>query len=171
MPLCPFTSGNYIDFCIGREWATPDRQQNANGDVRVIMARITGDTAPRDYQTAYYPVRKDYAWHPETIVSPAVERHFDDIGPMPGLVWAYQIKPSGYTAEVSLSMHDLRTLGIRTSNPSDLMSPSVLLTMRVPFGAPPPTGPVSRSRWSSPGSAALLPAAWGTLVFEKSVRK
>ena len=79
--------------------------------------RITGGKTPSDYQMAYYPVRKDYAWHPHTIVSPAAKRHFDDIGPMPGLVWAYHLKPGGYTAEVSLPMHDLRTLGIRTSEP------------------------------------------------------
>ncbi len=39
LPYCPFTSGSYIDFCIGREWAAPDRAQNANGNVRVIMAQ------------------------------------------------------------------------------------------------------------------------------------
>ena len=173
LPFCPFTSGSYIDFCIGRESSNPDREQNVDGDVRVIMARITGGEKPIDYQMAYYPVRKDDAGHPETIVSPAAQRHFDDISPMPGLVWAYQLKPGGYTAEVSVPMHDLRTLGIRTSEP---------VGFDVSIGFSNETGTVRRAaaHWAGqqeaqvvdrPGSSALLPITWGTLVFDKVIRK
>jgi hypothetical protein len=122
---------------------------------------------------AYYPVRKDDAGHPETIVSPAAQRHFDDISPMPGLVWAYQLKPGGYTAEVSVPMHDLRTLGIRTSEP---------VGFDVSIGFSNETGTVRRAaaHWAGqqeaqvvdrPGSSALLPITWGTLVFDKVIRK
>ena len=102
---------------------------------------------------AFYPVRKQHASHPETMTSPAAKRHFDDVVPMPDLVWAYEITPSGYTAEVSLPMHDHRTLGLGSGAPVGF---DVSVGFANEAGTQPSrarTGPGSKNRSSSTGPA------------------
>ena len=102
LPFCPFVSGSYVDFCIGRDWSKPNREQNAEGDVRVILARITGDP-PTDYQMAFRPISKE-GKNPQTISSAAATRTFADISPVPGLKFAYQAGPDGYTLEAAVPL-------------------------------------------------------------------
>ena len=170
LPLCPFVSGGYVDFCIGRDWSTPNRDGNAEGDVRVILARIT-DGAPADYQMAFWPVRKN-GKNSQTISSPAATRSFADIGPLPGLKFAYQIGAEGYTLETAVPLKSLELDPARNS--------TVGFDASVGF---PDAGGRVRARaahWAGqseaavvdrPGSAALLPSTWGTLVFDRSPLK
>jgi hypothetical protein len=170
LPLCPFVSGSYVDFCIGRDWSKPNRDGNAEGDVRVILARITGD-APADYQMAFWPVRKN-GKNPQTISSPAATRSFADIGPLPGLKFAYHLGAEGYTLETAVP---LKSLGLDPPRNS-----TVGFDASVGF---PDAGGMARVRaahWAGqseaavvdrPGSAALLPSTWGTLVFDRTPLK
>ena len=73
--------------------------------MRVILARITGDAAA-DYQMAFWPVRKN-GKHPQTISSPAATRGFADIGPLPGLKFAYHLGADGYTLEAAVPLKSL----------------------------------------------------------------
>jgi hypothetical protein len=169
LPYCPFTSGGYIDFCFGHSWSVPQRQENAEGDVRVIMARITG-TQAKDYHMAFFPVKRHDAHNPQVITSPAAQRHFDDIAAMPGLKWAYQITADGYSAEVCVKMHDYRTLGLSSGEPAGF-------DVSVGFANDAGTVRQAAAHWAGeqeamvvdrPGSAALLPATWGTMVFDRN---
>jgi hypothetical protein len=173
LPACPFTSGSYIDFCIGRDWSTPNREQNLEGDIRVILARITGAKGSSDYQMGFYPIRSRFAKNPQTITSPAAQRHFDDIAPLPGLKWACQATGTGYTAEVSVPMQSGQTLNLW---------PTQNIGFDASVGFANATGTVRRAaaHWAGeqeamvvdrPGSAALLPATWGTLVFDRATRQ
>jgi hypothetical protein len=173
LPYSPFTSGSYVDFCIGRDWTNPDRQENLEGDVRVILARITGAGGKTsDYQMGFYPVRKRFAKNPQTITSPAATRHFDDISPLPGLKWAYQLNDHGYTLEASVPMEPGQTLDLH---------PAQNIGFDVSIGFANLAGTVRQraAHWAGeseamvvdrPGAAALRPATWGTLVFDRSVR-
>ncbi|MCK4276595.1 MAG: hypothetical protein KAX78_08775, partial [Phycisphaerae bacterium] len=42
LPYCPFVSGSYVNFCLGPDWAQPNRESVREGDVRIILARVTG---------------------------------------------------------------------------------------------------------------------------------
>ena len=170
LPLCPFVSGGYVDFCIGRDWSKPNRDGNAEGDVRVILARIT-DGAPADYQMAFWPVRKN-GKNPQTISSPAATRSFADIAPLPGLKFAYHLGAEGCTLETVVPLKSLELDPAR--------NPTVGFDASVGF---PDVGGRVRARaahWAGqseaavvdrPGSAALLPSTWGTLVFDRSPLK
>jgi len=171
LPSCPFTSGAYVDFRIGKNWTTPNRNEDLEGDVRVILAHITGAEA-HDYQMGYYPVRAKFAQHPETITSPAAHRHFDDISPLPGLKWAWQPNEHGYTVEVSVPMQPGQTLNLSPNRDSQIgfdvsvgfANPEGTTRQRAPHWA----GESEATVVDRPGSAALMPSTWGTLVFERS---
>ena len=138
--------------------------------MRVILARITGD-APADYQMAFWPVRKN-GKNPQTISSPAATRSFADIGPLPGLKFAYHLGADGYTLEAAVPLKSLELDPHR--------NPLVGFDASVGF---PDAGGRVRSRaahWAGqseaavvdrPGSAALLPSTWGTLVFDRTPLK
>jgi len=159
-----------VDFCIGRDWSKPNRDGNAEGDVRVILARIT-DGAPADYQMAFWPVRKN-GKSPQTISSPAATRSFADIAPLPGLKFAYHLGAEGYTLETVVPLKSLELDPPR--------NPTVGFDASVGF---PDAGGRARARaahWAGqseavvvdrPGSAALLPSTWGTLVFDRTPLK
>jgi hypothetical protein len=173
LPTCPFTSGAYVDFCIGRDWSTPGREENREGDVRVILAPIH-DSKAADYQMGFYPIRKKFAKAPQTITSPAAQRHFDDISPLPGLKWAWKPTAHGYTVEVEVPMEPGQTLNLYPSRDSQIG-----FDASVGFANSAGTVRQRAAHWAGeseaavvdrPGSAALLPATWGTLVFERSTR-
>ena len=148
LPLSPFASGGYVDFCIGRDWSleTP-RDADAEGDVRVILARITGD-APADYQMAFWPVRKN-GKNPQTISSPAATRSFADIAPLPGLKFAYQLGADGYTLEAAVPLKSLNSSRTATRW-SASMPPSAFPTPAAGCGPAPHTGPGRAKRpWST----------------------
>ena len=177
LPYASFVSGAYVDFCIGPDWTTPNRDQNMEGDVRGILAKITGGA---DYQMGYWPVKKNmglYTQHPapakknkpQTIASPAQKRDFDDIDTIPGLTFAYQITPTGYTLEAQVPFLSIGT------NPAR----NAVVGFDASVGFSDPAGRV-RTRaihWAGeseatvvdrPGSAELKPATWGTLQFDRT---
>ncbi len=168
LPDCPFTSGSYVSFAIGRNWNHPQRMHNDAGDVRVILARITGGRKPFKYQMAFWPVYNRKPAHPQTITSPAASRHFDNIAPYPGLKWAYRLIPGGYTVEVKVPLRPLK-----------IYHPAQPIGFDVAVGFANRAGTVRQAAvcWDGqtesmvvdrPSSAALLPQTWGTLVFERS---
>jgi len=170
LPLCPFVSGSYVDFCIGRDWAKPGRDANLDGDVRVILARITGDQ-PADYQMAFWPIRKD-GKNPQTITSPAARREFADVSPVAGLTFAYQATEAGYTLETAVP---LKSIGLDPArNPIVGFDASVGLADaagKVRVRAAHWAGQSESTVVDRPGSAALLPATWGTLTFDRTPLK
>ena len=177
LPYSPFVSGAYVDFCIGSDWTTPNRDKNTEGDVRGILAKITNGA---DYQMGYWPIKKEMERYtqqsapakknnPQTIVSPAQKRDFDDIDPIPGLTFAYQITPKGYTLEAQVPFG---SLGINPARQS-------VVGFDASVGFSDPAGRV-RTRaihWTGeseavvvdrPGSAELKPSTWGTLQFDRT---
>lgn len=88
LPLVPFATGSYVDFDLGPDWSEAGRSQPAEGDVRVVLARIPGAS---HFQMGFCPIRQDIrrfsprpaTLNPHDIVSPAQQRHFDDISPIP----------------------------------------------------------------------------------------
>ncbi|NQT20196.1 MAG: hypothetical protein HQ592_10870, partial [Planctomycetes bacterium] len=170
LPLCPFGSGSYVDFCIGRDWSRPNRDKNAEGDVRVILARITGGP-PTDYQMAFRPVSKD-GKNPQTISSPAATRKFADISPVPGLQFKYQIGPDGYTLEAAVPLKSIALDPRR--NPIAGFDASVGFADaggRVRTRAAHWAGQSEAAVVDRPGSSALLPATWGTVTFDRTPLK
>ncbi|MEI9999136.1 MAG: sugar-binding protein [Verrucomicrobiota bacterium] len=177
LPYAPFVSGSYVDFSLGRDWSTPDRPDSAEGDVRVIMARI-GGSPPFNYQMGFWPVRQDLKpfrrpppgkLNPQDIVSPAQTRHFDDISPLPGLTFAYQITATGYTLEAAVP---LASLGLDPAR-----QPVVGFDASVGFADALGTSRQSAAHWAGeteaavvdrPGSAELRPATWGSLEFDRT---
>ena len=176
LPYAPFVSGSYVDFDLGRDWSSPNRETNHDGDVRVILAGIGGASAT-NYQMAFWPEKKDLRvfkpkpgkLNPADIVSPVQQRHFDDISPVPGLVFAYQTGKQGYTLEVSAPF---AALGI---NP--VAQPVIGFDASV--GISDAAGQVREraTHWAGesettvvdrPGSAELKPQTWGTLQFDRT---
>ena len=177
LPYAPFVSGSYVDFVIGRDWRSADRTEPAEGDVRVILARITNATPATDYQMGFWPVRQNLRaftpppkhLNPQEIVSPAQKRHFDDISAVPGLTYAYQIDARGYTLEVSVPFASLgfnpsrnATIGFDASVAFTNASGQVR-SRAVHWAGQSETEVVDR-----PGSAELKPATWGTLEFDRN---
>jgi hypothetical protein len=176
LPYAPYVTGAYVDFVIGRDWSDPDRAAPLEGDVRVILARIT-DGSGSDYQMGFWPVRKDlraYApqpkrLNPQEIVSPVQQRHFDDISPVPGLVFAHRATQRGYTLEVSVP---LASLGI-----SLVKNPVIGFDASVAFADPAGQVRSRATHWAGesetvvvdrPGAAELKPSTWGTLEFDRT---
>ena len=174
LPLAPFVTGSYVDFTIGPDWATPNRPDNADGDVRVILARITGNS-PADYQMGFWPIKQDLkrfspkprAMNPQDIVSPVAHKHFDDISPVAGLQFAYQVTDKGYTLEVEVP---LAALGISPGR-----QPIVGFDASVAFSDSAGTSRDRAVHWAGdseaavvdrPGSAELKPETWGTMQFD-----
>jgi len=175
LPYSPFVSGSYVDFELGPDWTTPNRTNNLESDVRVIMARITG-AAPTDYQMGYWPIKQNLRKYqpppkvnPQDIISPAQKRHFDDISAVPGLKFAYQVTDKGYTLEASVPF---ASLGI---NPA--RQPVVGFDASVAFSDAAGEVRERATHWAGeseatvvdrPGSAELKPATWGTLQFDRT---
>ena len=176
LPYAPYVSGSYVDFDLGKTGSTPDRPAPAEGDVRVILARITGGKAG-DYQMGFWPVKQDLnpftpkpkQLNAQDIVSPAQKRHFDDISPVAGLTFAYQTTATGYTLEVSAPF---ASLGI---NPA--RQPVVGFDASVAFADAAGQVRQRATHWAGeseatvvdrPGSAELKPQTWGTLQFDRS---
>jgi len=167
LPLCPFVSGAYVDFNLAPNWSTPNYEAPLANDVRVIMAHIQG-SPPSEYQMGYWPVKAG-GKHPQTIVSPAASRKFDDVAPVEGLKFASAETDHGYVVELSVPFKSLN------------MNPNVGANRIVGFdasvGIANKEGAVRKAayHWAGetealvvdrPGSSALLPGTWGTLVFD-----
>ena len=173
LPYAPFVSGAYVDFTVGPDWSKPGRAQTAEGDVRVVLARVRdGRAGETDYQQGFWPTLAA-GDAPQTIKSPAASLHFDQVKPVPGLKSSFRAEPKRpdgvvyYEVEVSVP---LASLGL--SNPAG---------KRVGFDGSVGIANAGGDRrdaaahWAGqseaavvdrPGSARLLPATWGTLVFQ-----
>ena len=183
LPNCPFTSGAYVDFCLGPKWDTPQRREVADGDVRVILGRAGESGREAPLQMAFWPVRKElrrYDWpagkkpesllSPQTIRSPVAEQRFDDISPLSGVESAVQATPSGYTLEVQVPWAAVgKDLGSRVS--------VVGFDFSVAFANAGGTERLRAAHWAGesegrvvdrPGSAELKPWTWGTLQLDRS---
>ena len=167
LPTCPFVSGSYVDFCLGTEWKTPQREDNLPGDVRVILANITGQQA-ENYQMGFWPLKAG-GKHPQTIKSPAASRAFDDIAPLPGVSYAVQPTADGYTLEASIPFKALGFDPVRNY--------TVGFDASVAFANAAGNLRIDAAHWAGqheatvvdrPGSSALLPATWGTLYFDRT---
>jgi len=170
LPACPFVSGSYVDFCVGRDWTNPDRERNAEGDVRVIMARITGD-APIDYQMAFWPLRKN-GKNPQTIASPAAKREFADISPVQALKFACRQTPEGYTLEASVPFKSIELNPVRNSVVGFDASIGIAdAGGKVRLRAAHWAGQSESAVVDRPGSSALLPGTWGTLMLDRTPLK
>jgi hypothetical protein len=132
----------------------------------VILARITGGQTS-DYQMGFWPVKKD-GRHPQVIQSPAQERRFDDVAPVPGLTFGYQIAAEGYTLEAKVPFGPL---GFHPSR-------NGLVGFDLSIGFADSAGQIRRraAHWAGqsettvvdrPGSAELRPATWGLLQLDR----
>jgi hypothetical protein len=175
LPYAPFVSGAYVDFDLGPDWSTPNREKPLEGDVRVVLARITGKQAA-DYQMGFWPLKQNLRKYkptpknsPQDIVSPVQQRHFDDVEPVAGLTFAYQVAGNGYTLEASVPF---ASLGIDPAR-----QPIVGFDASAAFSDAGGQVRVSASHWAGesetsvvdrPGSAELKPGTWGTLQFDRT---
>ncbi len=171
LPLSPFVSGAYVDFHLGPDWNGP-REEVREGDVRIILARITEGAGFKDFQQGFWQKRPDGA-NPQTITSPAAQVKFDEISPVPGLTMAYRVsdKPQksglvSYQVEVAVP---LVSLGL--ANPAGKI---VGFDASVAVANSPGDRRERAAHWAGlseavvvdrPGSARLLPSTWGTLKF------
>ncbi|MDB5175026.1 MAG: hypothetical protein JWN51_3799 [Phycisphaerales bacterium] len=115
LPYAPFVSGAYVDFSIAPDWSQPQRRQVREGDLRVIIARVSNGAAGGEsiFQQGFWQTKAG-GLNPQTISSPAATVHFDQITPVPGLQAAYKIRPkdqrSGqiqYTVKVIVPLANL----------------------------------------------------------------
>jgi hypothetical protein len=172
LPLSPFVSGAYADFCIGPDWSRPQREKPLAGDVRVILARV--GSKPENFSHGYWPVLPGAGGSPTVIRSPAAEAKFDRIAPVDGLAMAWKDKGVDERSKLhrtSLEVHvPLVSLGID----GDPAGRSIGFDASVAVAN---DGGDRRERamhWAGlsegvvvdrPGSATLLPRTWGTLRF------
>ena len=103
--------------------------------------------------------------NPQTITSPAAQRHFDDIGPVAGLRWTSKVEPKKYSVEAAIPF---AALGIE---PRGVIG----FDVSVAFANDAGTERARAAHWAGetearvvdrPGSAELKPRTWGTLRFE-----
>ena len=179
LPLSPFVSGAYADFCIGPDWSRPQREKPQAGDVRVILARTPGSTVSggervENLAQGYWPVLPNAAGTPTTIRSPAGETKFDRIGPVEGLQMMW--KDHGFDERSQLHRTTLEVfvplaaLGIA----EDPAGRSIGFDVSVAVANQGGNRRERAMHWAGlsegvvvdrPGSAALLPRTWGTLTF------
>jgi hypothetical protein len=176
LPYAPFVSGSYVDFDLAPFWSESGRPAPADGDVRVLMARVTG-AQPSDYQMGFWALKKNLFWftpkpkqlNPQDVVSPAQSRHFDDVSPVSGLKFAYQVTGTGYTLEVSVPC---ASLGMNPSRmPIEGFDASVAFSDaagQVRQRATHWAGESETTVVDRPGSAELKPQTWGTLEFDRT---
>ena len=174
LPYCPFVSGAYVDFSIAPDWSKPQRSEVREGDLRVIMARVTNiGTDESNYSQGFWQ-KKSGGTNPRTISSPAATVHFDQIGTVPGLQFAYKMKSReertgnvNYTVEVAVP---LASLGL-----SNVAGKTIGFDISIGVAAPTGDQRDRAAHWAGlsegrvvdrPGSTELLPQTWGSLHFE-----
>jgi len=179
LPYSPFVSGAYVDFSIAPDWSTPQRREVREGDVRVLLARVSnGAAAESDFQQGFWQKRTG-GTNAQTISSPAAKIHFDQISTVPGLRVAYKVNPRkdertgniSYTVEVAVP---LASLGLK-----DVAGKT--LGFDVSVGTANAAGDTRdrAAHWAGlsegrvvdrPGSAELLPHTWGSITFAKAAK-
>ncbi|HEX7902070.1 MAG TPA: hypothetical protein VF950_30195 [Planctomycetota bacterium] len=172
LPISPFVSGAYVDFSIAPEWSRPQREAPAAGDVRVILARITG-SPPSFFQSGYWQVRPG-GQGGQTVTSPAASVRIDQIMEVPGLKQAWKLKGMHdrtksflYTVEAAVP---LASIGI-TGDPAGR---TIGFDASVAFANEGGDRRERAAHWAGeteaavvdrPGSIRLLPRTWGSLTF------
>ena len=175
LPLCPFTSGAYVDMRIAPNWDQPQRNDVLPGDCRILLTRVSaGDGKVEDFAVGYWSKLQEGKKEPQIIRSPAAEISFDRIGPVSGLQVAW--KDDGfdenrkfYRMNVEVGI-PLKEIGI-TGNPADR---AIGFDVSVGVANAQGTQRERAAHWAGssegvvvdrPGSARLVPATWGTLRF------
>ncbi len=173
LPACPFVSGAYGDASFAPDAFLPRRTEVREGDVRVIIAKVTGESGKAvDFQQGYWQ-KKTNGQNGQTITSPAASVRMDQIKEFPGLKMHWHVSDKdknsnrvNYDLKVAIP---LESLGL--SNPS-----GKTIGFDCSIGVANEAGD-RRERaghWSGqseaavvdrPGSARLLPETWGTLTF------
>jgi len=174
LPYAPFVSGAYVDFCIAPDWSKPQRHEVRDGDVRVIVARVSngGLEAAGTYQQGFWQKHAG-GTNSQTIASPAAKIHFDQIIPVPGLQVAYKatkdIKTGCFHEYVVEIAVPLPSLGL-----SNVAGKTIGFDASVGLANPEGNQRDRAAHWAGlsesrvvdrPGSAELLPHTWGTLTF------
>jgi len=174
LPFAPFVSGAYVDFSIALNWSQPQRRGAQDGDVRVIVARVSNGAAGAEkiYQQGFWQ-RKTGGTNPQTISSPAASVHFDQIIPIAGLQAAYKVGAKDgrtgkipYTVEIAVP---LASLGLQ-----DVAGKTIGFDASVGIANPAGDQRERAAHWAGlseakvvdrPGSSELLPHTWGSLTF------
>ncbi len=173
LPYAPFVSGAYVDFYVAPDWSKPQRREVKDGDLRVILARVSnGTTGESNFNQGFWQ-KKSGGTNPRTISSPAATIKLDQICEVPGLQMAYKVNPkkdkSGkieYIVELSVPLASLglkdvtgRTIGFDTS--VGIANSAGDQRERAAHWAGLSEGKVV----DRPGSSELLPHTWGTMKF------
>jgi hypothetical protein len=178
LPLCPFVSGAYVDFCVAPDWRRPQREKPQAGDARIILARVAGGgtdgNSGGNFAQGYWPVLPGVATGPTVIRSPAAETKFDRIGPVEGLqmMWKdHGVDGRSHLHRTKLEVYvPLAALGIN----GDPAGRSVGFDISVAVANQSGDRRERAMHWAGlsegvvvdrPGSAELLPRTWGTLNF------
>jgi hypothetical protein len=184
LPFTPFSNGAYLDISLGAEWKEPQRSKGADGDVRILFGMANG----KPFQIAYWPLRREKEFlsytlpgqkktvavklNPQTIESPAAQRSFDDISPLPGFEFQHRPRVGGYTVEARVpwgAVGGLRQLAASAYR--------IGFDASVAFANQGATARARAAHWNGqseaevvdrPGSAELKPWTWGTLVLERA---
>ena len=174
LPYSPFVSGAYVDFSIAPDWSQPQRREVKEGDMRVIVARVSNGAAgvESNFQQGFWQ-KKVGGSNPQTISSPAATVHFDQITTVPGLQIGYKVNPkdqrSGsiqYTVKIVVP---LASLGL-----SDVAGKTIGFDASIGVANTAGDQRERAAHWAGlseghvvdrPGSTVLLPHTWGTLTF------
>ena len=179
LPYAPFVSGAYVDFSIAPDWSEPQRHEVRNGDVRVILAKVSngGLEEAGVFQQGFWQ-KLAGGTNSQTIASPAAKIHFDQIRPVPGLQVAYKVNKDSktgnsreYIVEVAVP---LASLGL-----SNVAGKTIGFDASVGLANPEGNQRERAAHWAGlsesrvvdrPGSAELLPRTWGTLTFAPAAK-
>lgn len=174
LPFAPFVSGAYVDFSIASDWSKPQRRNVLEGDLRVIIARVSNGAAggEANFQQGFWQTKAGGS-NPQTISSPAATVHFDQIAPVPGLQAAYKIRPKDpRTGEIQYTVKvivPLANLGL-----NDVAGKTIGFDASIGIANAAGDQRERAAHWAGlseghvvdrPGSAVLLPHTWGTLTF------
>ena len=172
LPISPFVSGAYVDFYVSPGGSK--REAPAAGDLRVILARITG-SPPSFFQSGYWQVCPGGKGG-QTVTSPAASVRIDQIMEVPGLTQAWKLKGMHdrtkrfqYTIELAVP---LASIGL----PGDPAGRTIGFDASVAFSNEGGDRRERAAHWAGeteaavvdrPGSIRLLPRTWGSLTFVK----
>ena len=179
LPYAPFVSGAYVDFSIASDWSQPQRREVREGDLRVVVARVSNGAAGNEtnFQQGYWQ-KKSNGTNPQTISSPAATVHFDQIMPVLGLQIGYKINPKDqrtgniqYTVKIIVP---LASLGL-----TDVAGKTIGFDASIGIANTAGDQRERAAHWAGlseghvvdrPGSAVLLPHTWGTLTFAPAAK-
>ncbi|MBA3685050.1 MAG: hypothetical protein H0W72_07385 [Planctomycetes bacterium] len=172
LPICPFVSGAYVDASFAPDWSQPQRPDVREGDVRLLIAQITGKGAVEAFQRGYWQ-KKSGGKGAQSISSPVATVRMEQIAEIPGLQQAWKVMGRDDRAkrvdwQVELAV-PLAAIGL--ANPKGR---SVGFDTSIGIANESGNGRERAAHWGGmseatvvdrPGSSRLLPEHWGTLIF------